>query len=90
MTLKGSIEAEKKTSFTLSSCLMGSTKKVHPSEGIGSLKVEELSDVDISHAVPRRLHSLHILGANGLPLQTTSNKLVDLKSRLHSSLPEKA
>ena len=26
VTLKGSIEAEKKTSFTLSSCLMGSTK----------------------------------------------------------------
>ena len=33
-------------------------KKFTPSEGIRSLKFEELSDVDISHAVPRRLHSL--------------------------------
>ena len=32
-------------------------KKFTPSEGIRSLKFEELSDVDISHAVPRRLHS---------------------------------
>ena len=30
VTLKGSIEAERKTSFTLSSRLKGSTKKVHP------------------------------------------------------------
>ena len=32
VTSKGSIEAERKASFTLSSCLMGSTKekKVHP------------------------------------------------------------
>ena len=30
-TLKGSIEAERKTSFTFSSCLMGSTKEeIHP------------------------------------------------------------
>ena len=42
----------------------GSTeKKVYPSEGIGSLKFEELSDVDISHAVPRRLHSLSYTGS---------------------------
>ena len=27
VTLKGSIEAERKTSFTLSNCLMGSTKE---------------------------------------------------------------
>ena len=64
VTLKCSIEAERKTSFTLSSCLMGSTKekKFIPSEGIRSLKFEELSDVDISHAVPRRLHSLAFTG----------------------------
>ena len=37
-------------------------KKSPPSEGIGSLKFEELSDVDISHAVPRRLHSLAYTG----------------------------
>ena len=51
-------------------------KKFTPSEGIRSLKFEELSDVDISHAVPRRLHSLAFTGENGLPLQTPSNKLV--------------
>ena len=58
--LKGSIEAERKTGLTLSSCLMGSTKekKFTTSEGIRSLKFEELSDIDISHAVQRRLHSL--------------------------------
>ena len=33
-------------------------KKFTPSEGIRSLKFEELSDVDIAHAVPRQLHSL--------------------------------
>ena len=84
MTLKGSIEAERKTSFTLSSCLMGSTKekKVHPSEGIGSLKFEELSDFDISHAVPRWLHSLAYTGGKWVafadPLQHIG-WLIDLK-----------
>ena len=64
VTLKGSIEAKRKTSFTLSRCLMGSTKEKSspPSEGIRSQKFEELSDVDISHAVPRRLHSLAYTG----------------------------
>ena len=33
-------------------------KQFTPSEGIRLLKFEELSDVDISHAIPRRLHSL--------------------------------
>ena len=37
-------------------------KMFTPSEGIRSLKFEELSDVDISHAVPRRLHSLAFTG----------------------------
>ena len=59
VTLKGSIEAERKTSFTLSSSDgVYKRKKVTPSEGFRSLKFEELSDVDISHAVPRQLHSL--------------------------------
>ena len=77
VTLKGSIEAERKTSFTLSSCVMGSTKekKFTPSEGIRSLKFEEMSDVDISHAVPRRLHSLAFPGDKGVafadPVQQT-------------------
>ena len=59
-----STEAERKTSFTFSSCLMGvyKRKKFTPSDGIMSLKVEELSDVDISHAVPSRLHSLAFTG----------------------------
>ena len=38
VTLKGSIEAERKTSFTLSSCLMGSTKEKSsppPLRGLG-------------------------------------------------------
>ena len=56
------------------------TKKFTPSEGIGSLKFEELSDVDISHAIPRRLHSLAFIGSNGLPLQTPPNKLVGISS----------
>ena len=38
-------------------------KKVHHSEGIGSLKFEEFSDVDISLAVPRRLHRLAYTGS---------------------------
>ena len=83
VTLKGSIEAERKTSFTLSSCLMGSTKeKVHPPKGIRSLKFEELSDVDISHAIPRRLQSLAIPGDKWVtfadPVQQTG-WLIDLK-----------
>ena len=83
MTLKVSIEAERKTSFTLSSCLMGSTKKTFtPSEGIRSLKFEELSDVDILHAVLRRLHSLAFTGdkwvAFAHPVQETG-WFIDLK-----------
>ena len=41
VTLKGSIEAERKTSFTLSSCLMGSTKEKSSPPPPGSLKFEE-------------------------------------------------
>ena len=80
VTLKGSIKAERKTSFTLSSKLLSDgvykRKKFTLSEGIRSLKFEELRDVDILHAVPRQLHSLAFTGTNGLPLQTPSNKLV--------------
>ena len=57
-------------------------KKVHPTEGIGSLKFEELSDVDISHAVRRRLHSLAYTGSKWVafadPLQQIV-WLIDLK-----------
>ena len=53
-------------------------KKFIPSE---SLKFEELSDVDISHAVPRRLHSLAFTGSKWVafadPLQQTGC-LIDL------------
>ena len=50
------------------------------------MNFEELSDVDVKFAVPKRLHTL--LGANGLPLRTPSNKQVGLstsKSRLRTS-----
>ncbi|MEW8445397.1 MAG: hypothetical protein AB2661_16020 [Candidatus Thiodiazotropha sp.] len=57
-------------------------KKFTPSEGIRSLKFEELSDVDISHAVPRRLHSLAFTGDKWVafadPVQQTG-WLIDLK-----------
>ena len=81
VTLKASIKAERKTSFMFSSCLMGSTteKKFTPSE---SLKFEQLSDVDTSHAVPRRLHSLVFTGSKWVafadPLQQTG-WLIDSK-----------
>ncbi|MEW8186738.1 MAG: hypothetical protein AB2794_17250 [Candidatus Thiodiazotropha endolucinida] len=54
-------------------------KRFIPSE---SLKFEELSDVDISHAVPRRLHSLAYTGSKWVafadPLQQIG-WLIDLK-----------
>ena len=57
-------------------------KQFTPSEGIRSLKFEELSDVDISHAVPRRLHSLAFTGDKWVafadPVQQTG-WLIDLK-----------
>ena len=57
-------------------------KMFTPSEGIRSLKFEELSDVDISHAVPRRLHSLAFTGGKWVafadPVQQTG-WLIDLK-----------
>ena len=48
-------------------------KKFIPSE---SLKFEKLSNVDISHAVSRRLHSLAFTGSKLVAFQTSSNKLV--------------
>ena len=57
-------------------------QKFTPSEGIRSLKFEELCNVDISHAVPRRLHSLAFTGdkwfAFADPVQQTG-WLIDLK-----------
>ena len=51
-------------------------KKFTPSEGIKSLKFEELSDVDISHAVPRRLHSLVFTGDKWVASADPSKNLV--------------
>ena len=57
-------------------------KKFTPSEGTRSLKFEELSDVVISHAVPRQLHSLVFTGDKWVafadPVQQTG-WLIDLK-----------
>ena len=57
-------------------------KKFTPSEGIRSLKFEELNDVDISHAVPRQLHSFAFTGDKWVsfadPVQQTG-WLIDLK-----------
>ena len=57
-------------------------KKLPPSEGIRSLKFEELSDVDISHAVPRRLHSLAFTGDKWVAFADPAQQtcwLIDLK-----------
>ena len=53
-----------KISFTLSIYLMRSTKEKRftHSEGIRSLRFKELSDVDVSQAVHRRLHNLAFTG----------------------------
>ena len=57
-------------------------KKFTPSEGIRSLKFEELSDIAISHAVPWRLHNLAFTGDKWIafadPVQQTG-WLTDLK-----------
>ena len=57
-------------------------KTFTPSEGIMSLKFEELSDVDISHAVPRRLCNLAFTGDKWVafadPVQQTG-WFIDLK-----------
>ena len=57
-------------------------KKFTPSEGIRSLKFEELSDVAISHAVTRQLHSLAFTGDKWVafadPVQQTG-WFIDLK-----------
>ena len=57
-------------------------KMFTPSEGIRSLKFEELSDVDISHAVMRRLHRLAFTGDKWVafadPVQQTG-WFIDLK-----------
>ena len=67
--------------LSLSSCLIGSTKEKSstPSE---SVKFEQLSDVDTSHAVPRRLHNLAFTGNKWVafadPVQQ-NGWLIDLK-----------
>ena len=57
-------------------------KRSPSSEGIGSLKFEKLSHVDISHAVPRRLHSLAYTGSKWVAFADPLQKigwLIDLK-----------
>ena len=57
-------------------------KKFTPSEGIRSLKFEEFSDVDISYAVPRRLHSLTFTGDKWVAFEDLVQKtdwFIDLK-----------
>ena len=56
-------------------------KKFIPSD---SLKFEELSDVDISHAVLRRLHNLAFTGSKWVAFDDPSNKLVGLSTSLVS------
>ena len=87
-TLKDLSEAERRTNCTLSSCRMGSTKeKKVTKEGIGSLKLDELSDVDNSHAVPRRLHTLAFIWSKWVafadPIQQKVASLAE-RSRLHT------
>ena len=74
-------EEEKLYAFQLSDGVY-KRKKFTPSEGIRSLKLEELSDVDISHAVQRRLYSLAFTGDKWVafadPVQQTG-WFIDLK-----------
>ena len=83
MTLKSdrSGEEDQLYAFQLSDGVY-KRKMFTPSEGIRSLKFEELSDVDISHAVPRRLHSLAFTGDKWVafadPVQQTG-WFIDLK-----------
>ena len=61
-------------------------------EGVGSLKFGELGDLDTSHAVPKRAHTLAFTGSEWLPLQTLSNKqdgLLTQKSSLRTLQLEK-
>ena len=56
-------------------------------EGIGSLKFEELGDVDIAYAVPKRHHMLAFAGGKWFSFATLSNKwdgLLTLESSLHT------
>ena len=47
-------------------------KKVTAQEGGGAQKLGELSDVDVSYAVPKRLHQLAFTGSK--PSQTPHNR----------------
>ena len=74
-------EADQLYAFQLSDGVY-KRKKFTPSEGIGSLKFEELSNVDISYAVSRQLHSLAYIGSKWVafadPIQQ-SGWLIDFK-----------
>ena len=47
-------------------------------EGVGSLTFGELSDLDTSHAVPKKIHTLAFTGSKWVPLRTRSNKQASL------------
>ena len=70
-------EEEQRYAFQLSDGVYKRKQVAPPPE---SLKFEELSDVDISHAAQGGFIALRLLGANRLPLQTPSNKLVGLST----------
>ena len=50
-------------------------RKKLPQKENGPPNCEELSDIDITHATPKRVHKLVFTGENGFPLLTPSNKL---------------
>ena len=63
VTPEVSAEMERKIDCMLSSYPTGCTKKEVTREGVGSLKFCELSDLDTSHAVPKRAHTLAFTGS---------------------------
>ena len=63
-------------------------KKIPPLRGSRPLKFEELSDVNIFHALPRRLNSLAFTGDKWVAFADhvqVTGWFIDLKSRLHTS-----
>ena len=76
VTPKVSVGMERKIDCMLSSCLKGCTKeRTSPVKGWVSLKSGELSDLDTSHAIPKRVHPLAFTGSEWVtfadPVQQT-------------------
>ena len=62
--IEGFARSKEEDSCTLTAVRRGLQKKKKVTkEGIGSLKLEELSDVYISHAVPKQLYTLAFTGS---------------------------